>query len=103
MKVSLNCCTYSSGVVIGVVTAENMHCAEQSVSIRFTTDNWTTFKDTCTSAICSGFQDDDSEKKYAFEIDLEGQTNLEFAICLRANDALYWDNNNTKNYALVLE
>ena len=58
-----------------------MHCEDQSVTVRYTTDTWATFEDT--SAICSGFQDN-SEKKYTFEIDLEDQTSLEFAICFRA-------------------
>ena len=99
-KVLLSNCVFSSGIVVGTVVVANTQCHDRNVTVRYTTDEWKTFMDT--AAIRSA-RASEGEDRFVFEVDMEGKTTLHFAICLHITNTEYWDNNDTKNYSLVLE
>ena len=46
------------------------------------------------------------ENPFVFEVNMEGRSSLDFVICLHItniDELEYWDNNNAKNYSLVLQ
>ena len=99
-KVSLSNCMSSGGNVLGTVIVANMHCNSRKIRVRYSTNDWATHKHTTADYIGS---ESEIADRFVFSIDLEKNETLHFVICYRVDDAEYWDNNNGKNYSLVLE
>ena len=70
------------------------------LTVRYTTDEWASYFDL--TAIYIG-DENESANRFAFDIDMEKATTLHFAICCSVNTTEYWDNNDRKNYSLVLQ
>ena len=71
------------------------------LTVRYTTDEWASYCDT--TAIYIG-DENESTNRFAFNIEMEKETTLHFAICCSVNtDTEFWDNNDRKNYSLVLQ
>jgi hypothetical protein len=98
-KVLLSSCMFSSSIIIGTIVAARMDC-DSTINVRYTTDEWETFKD-ITASYC-GSDKESQLDQYVFEIDMEKKSRLHFAICLHA-DKEYWDNNDKNNYSVVVE
>ena len=93
-KVLLRSCTFSSDIVVGTVIAAKMDC-DSTTTVRYTTNEWEMYA-VITTNYCG------NEKRSIFEIDMEEKTHLRFAVCLHVNNMENWDNNDCKNYSLVL-
>ena len=102
-KVLLSSCIYSARIVMGTIAVANME-VHHTVMVRCTTNNWDTYSDV---EAVPGERTSDGNS-FAFEVDMEGKQSLHFAIRLRlhpSNDNIreFWDNNETKNYSLILQ
>ena len=98
-KVSLSSCTFSSGVVVGSVIGMKMD-GDSTITVRYTTNEWETYADV-TGSFCG--EENESQDRFTFEIDMKKKTRLHFAICLHTRENEFWDNNDRNNYSLILE
>ncbi|XP_077982532.1 glycogen-binding subunit 76A-like [Glandiceps talaboti] len=88
--------------VLGTVRVANIGYKKQ-INVRFTMDNWTKFYEIPASYVqesCDGETD-----RFSFGLSLPQNIRvgcrLEFAISYTVNGQTYWDNNYSKNYAVI--
>ncbi|XP_070576118.1 glycogen-binding subunit 76A-like [Ptychodera flava] len=88
--------------VLGTVRVANIGY-EKVVKVRFTVDEWKTFYDIPASYVQNSC--DGSTDRFSFGLSLPQNIGvgcrLEFAICYKVNESVYWDNNLGKNYIVV--
>ncbi|XP_062375788.1 protein phosphatase 1, regulatory subunit 3Ca [Sardina pilchardus] len=101
--VCLENCTLQERLLTGTVKVRNL-AFHKSVQVRITFDSWRSFADTPCTFMNNvyGCQDTDI---FSFAIELPSDVapsdRVEFCICYRPADQLFWDNNDGNNYRLV--
>ena len=85
--------------VAGTVKVKNLAYVK-TVHIRYTYDDWKTFKDESTQHVIFTKT---LYETFSFEFDVPKvkQAVLEFAVCYNADGKEYWDNNDGKNYKVI--
>jgi len=86
-------------VVTGLIRVTNLSFIKE-VTVRFTFNGWATYRDIWADYMSSCT--DGKTDKFSFRVtvphDFEVNRHMEFAICYRASDQEFWDNNDRKNY-----
>jgi protein phosphatase 1 regulatory subunit 3A/B/C/D/E len=96
LNVALENVSIDSRCINGTVCVRNL-CYEKTVYVRWTTDKWATQHDTiCT--YCNGTNDHTIDR-FSFSLPLNN-SRLELAICFKAVNGEYWDNNDSLNYVI---
>lgn len=98
-NVSLENIACDNFVVAGLIRVTNL-CYTKEVSVRFTVDGWTSYKDIWADYLSSC--SDGNTDKFTFRItipfDFEANQRMEFAIRYRTLNQEFWDNNYGNNY-----
>ena len=86
-------------VVTGLIRVTNLSFIKE-VTVRFTFNGWATYRDIWADYMSSC--SDGKMDKFSFRVtvphDFEVNQHMEFAICYRASDQEFWDNNDRNNY-----
>ena len=86
-------------VVTGIIRVTNLAYVKE-VTIRFTLNGWTTYRDIWADYMSSC--SDGKTDKFCFRVtvphDFEVNRRMEFAIRYRVSEQEFWDNNNRNNY-----
>lgn len=103
-KVSLETAHVKSSSVLGTVRVKNI-AFEKKVFVRLTCNNWETYDDiNATYSSTSGIYSP-SYDTFKFKISLKAVEkdvcSVYFAVCYKAGDEQFWDNNNGENYEIV--
>jgi protein phosphatase 1 regulatory subunit 3A/B/C/D/E len=96
-KTILENISIDSTCIRGTILLINL-CYEKTVFVRWTTNNWTTHKDTLCTYCNSSTNTTD---RFSFALPLN-DSKLELAICYRALNIEYWDNNDSHNYIILV-
>ncbi|XP_061823617.1 protein phosphatase 1 regulatory subunit 3C-B-like [Nerophis lumbriciformis] len=100
--VCLENCSLQERSLSGTVKVRNVGF-EKSVQVRTTFDSWTTFSDVDCTFMNNVYGCHDTDT-FAFVLDLPAnippQHLVEFCICFRVQDQVFWDNNDGKNYVI---
>lgn len=101
-SVCLESCALQERALTGTVKVRNVGF-EKLVHLRVTFDSWASFSDVDCTFMNNvyGCQDTDT---FAFVLELPifipPQNRVEFCICFKVQDQVFWDNNDGKNYTL---
>eukprot|EP00049_Salpingoeca_infusionum_P017110 m.351779 g.351779 ORF g.351779 m.351779 type:complete len:314 (-) comp16349_c0_seq1:575-1516(-) len=99
--VCLEACTLRVPHVFMTVRVLNQ-TFEKNVCVRFTTDNWSSFTDVPATYLPGS--DMSGTTKFLATLSVPAFAlvkRLEFAVCFRAKDVEFWDNNNGANYCIA--
>lgn len=92
--------------IVGTVKVRNLSYHKE-VSIRYTTDHWTTHEDVQATFVPStsttgGSYDIYDNFSFVLPLPSSSQADkLEFCVCYQCDHVEYWDNNSNKNYVIV--
>ena len=78
----------------GIVRVSNL-AYNKEICIRWTCDNWKTFRDT-SAVFCAN---DGHTDRFSFELPINGD-DVQFALRYRTNGQEFWDNNRGRNYCV---
>ena len=103
-QVSLENCSIQDGSLAGTIKVQNVSF-EKSVSVRITFDLWVSFQDVPCQYLNNVYSCPDTDT-FSFDIPLpeavgESFKRVEFCICYKTQDEIFWDNNHGNNYCLV--
>ncbi|KAI1886880.1 hypothetical protein AGOR_G00200340 [Albula goreensis] len=102
-SVCLENCTLQERSLAGTVKVRNVSF-EKSVHIRITFDSWKSYTDFPCTFMNNVYGCPDTDT-FSFAFDLPSYVppneRIEFCICYKAQDQMYWDNNDEKNYRLI--
>ena len=107
MMVSLEKAQHIGKIVIGSVVVKNM-AYEKRVTIRFTLNNWDTFSDleACWKESIGGTRQHPESDRFCFILSLPypNWTGIvEFAVRYSVAGCIFWDNNNERNYTVLIK
>ena len=88
---------YVSGQLKVLAAVRNL-TANKTVSIRYTIDNWATWKESVGQWCGHSEADNTDEFLIHSESTLPPGCVLSYAICYEASGSMHWDNNNGANY-----
>lgn len=100
---------FAYSVLYGMIDVRNL-APTKTVEIIWTADNWNTIKVTPAVFVGPSYYYGYSTtlspnaygiEKWSFNVDLEGATNVEYAISYNVAGKNYWDNNFGRNYKIV--
>uniref|UniRef100_A0A8C7KW87 Protein phosphatase 1 regulatory subunit n=1 Tax=Oncorhynchus kisutch TaxID=8019 RepID=A0A8C7KW87_ONCKI len=101
-SVCLENCTLQDKSLTGTVKVRNLGF-EKSVHVRVTVDSWKTYTDIDCTFMNNVYSCQDTDT-FAFVFKLPSYVSpynrVEFCICFRSKDQVFWDNNDGKNYIL---
>uniref|UniRef100_A0A8C4RPP0 Protein phosphatase 1 regulatory subunit 3C n=1 Tax=Erpetoichthys calabaricus TaxID=27687 RepID=A0A8C4RPP0_ERPCA len=101
--VALENCSLQERSLSGTVKVRNVNF-EKQVLVRITFDTWKTFSDIECTFMNNIYGCSDMDT-FSFAIDLPSfippHERTEFCICFKANEQIYWDNNEGQNFRLV--
>ncbi|XP_029306445.1 protein phosphatase 1 regulatory subunit 3C-B [Cottoperca gobio] len=101
-SVCLENCSLQQRSLTGTIKVRNMGF-EKSVQLRATFDSWAGFTDVECSFMNNVYSCQDTDT-FAFVLELPAyippHKRVEFCICFKAQDQIFWDNNDDKNYVL---
>ena len=103
-QVSLENCSIQDGSLAGTVKVQKVSF-QKSVSLRITFDSWTSFRDVPCLYLNNVYSCPDTDT-FSFDVPLsevvgEAAKHVEFCICYKAQDEIFWDNNDGNNYCLI--
>jgi len=103
-QVSLENCSVQEGSLAGTVKVQNVSF-EKSVSLRITFDLWMSFQDVPCQYLNNVYSCPDTDT-FSFNVPLpdarvKSSKRVEFCVCYRAQEKVFWDNNDGNNYSLV--
>lgn len=101
-SVCLENCTLQERSLTGTVKVRNLGF-EKSVRVRLTVDSWKTHTDIDCTFINNVYSCQDTDT-FTFVFDLPSYVHpynkVEFCICFKSKDQVFWDNNDGENYML---
>ncbi|XP_055758588.1 protein phosphatase 1 regulatory subunit 3C-B-like isoform X2 [Salvelinus fontinalis] len=101
-SVCLENCTLQDKSLTGTVKVRNLGF-EKSVHVRVTVDSWKTYTDIDCTFMNNVYSCQDTDT-FAFVFKLPRYVppynRVEFCICFKSKDQVFWDNNDGKNYVL---
>ncbi|XP_038678106.1 protein phosphatase 1 regulatory subunit 3C-B [Scyliorhinus canicula] len=101
--VCLENCTLQEKFIAGTVTVRNLGY-HKIVQIRITFNTWKSYKDVDCTFLNNIYGCSETDT-FSFAIDLPSsvplQERIEFCVCFKYGDEIYWDNNEGKNYGIV--
>ncbi|KAM3606640.1 uncharacterized protein V6R79_020309 [Siganus canaliculatus] len=101
-SVCLENCSLQERSLTGTVKVRNIGF-EKSVQLRATFDSWLSFTDVECTFMNNVYSCQDTDT-FAFVLELPAyvppQNRVEFCICFKVQDQIFWDNNDGKNYIL---
>ncbi|CAL8303969.1 unnamed protein product [Lota lota] len=104
-QVSLENCSIQDGSLSGTIKVQNVSF-EKSVSVRITFDSWISFQDVPCRYLNNVYSCPDTDT-FSFSIPLPevvgvgSSKQVEFCVCYKAQEQIFWDNNHGNNYCLV--
>nr|XP_057907428.1 protein phosphatase 1 regulatory subunit 3C-B-like isoform X2 [Doryrhamphus excisus] len=100
--VCLENCSLQERSLTGTVKVRNVGF-EKCVQVRATFDSWASFSDVDCTFMNNVYGGHDTDT-FAFVLDLPThippQNQVEFCICFKVGDQIFWDNNDGKNYVI---
>ena len=101
-KVVLEDVFVSEKEVSGVIA---LSCNEQHpvVTVRYSTDDWETILNEKAIPFTASKGENGSFKRYFFSISVPFAKSMQFAVKLKGDFGIYWDNNNYKNFSVELK
>ncbi|XP_068183308.1 protein phosphatase 1 regulatory subunit 3C-B-like [Antennarius striatus] len=101
-SVCLENCSLQERSLTGTVKVRNIGF-EKSVRLRVTFDSWANFADVECTFMNNIYSCQDTDT-FAFVVELPArippQNRVEFCVCFKVKDQVFWDNNDGKNYAV---
>ncbi|XP_060896359.1 protein phosphatase 1 regulatory subunit 3C-B-like [Labrus mixtus] len=101
-SVCLENCSLQERSLTGTIKVRNIGF-EKSVQLRTTFDSWVSFTDIECTFMNNVYSCQDTDT-FAFVLELPThippQNRIEFCICFKVQDQIFWDNNDGKNYVL---
>ncbi|XP_010752047.1 protein phosphatase 1 regulatory subunit 3C-B [Larimichthys crocea] len=101
-SVCLENCSLQERSLTGTIKVRNIGF-EKSVQLRATFDSWTSFTNVECTFMNNVYSCQDNDT-FAFVLELPTyippQNQVEFCICFKVQDQVFWDNNDGKNYIL---